>query len=119
REPQQRQRIERMRVGKLERDAERFRLPDDEAIREHALHRDLGRPILRETAKRSSSRRFAALSAGPFWPIASRIAANTTGCGRIVAAWACSRSHCKYEKGDTKSKYQSTIIASGVALGSP
>jgi hypothetical protein len=39
--------------------------------------------------------RLAAISAGPFWPFASRMAANSTGCGRIDPACDCSRSHCR------------------------
>src|SRR6185437_282160 len=46
REPQQRQWIERMRVRKSERNAERFRLPDDEAIRKAALRGDFRRSPL-------------------------------------------------------------------------
>ena len=46
RKPQQRQRIERMHGGKLERDAELARLPHHEAIGERALGGDLGRPLL-------------------------------------------------------------------------
>ncbi len=46
REPQQRQRIERVRVRKPERDAERLRLPHDEPVGEHALGRNLRRSLL-------------------------------------------------------------------------
>ncbi len=46
REPQEGQRIERMLVRHLERDAEPLRLPHREAIREGALARDLGRSLV-------------------------------------------------------------------------
>src|SRR4051812_46474510 len=65
-----------------------------------------------QTTKRYVNTRFGPISAGPFWPLASRTAANTMGRGRMDAAYSWSFSHCRYENGETKSKYQSAIMRS-------